>query len=353
MLEKIIKNKRKLIIIGVILTAILGIIGITLVNKIGQNNKVRQIAKAEEEYGYNKPYIPEGFTHVEGQWNTGYVIEDSKNQNQFVWIPIDGTTVTFQRKNFSTTDVGMNACTDEAQKEYMESVEKYGGYYVARYEAGIPQNADFQNDDMDVTGKPVSKKGAQIWNNISYTKAKTNAEQMYATNAELTSSLMNSYAYDTMLIWLEANEYNVETDSKNWGNYANNSQTNHNVENAGNNVAWKANNIYDIAGNVSEWTTEETEQEDEIKSIYRGGSYYNDGNITPAGIRQADKPDKIANNIGFRAILYKTGNPVIEGYNEPYIPNGFTHIEGEWNTGYVIKENTTRKRICMDTSRWI
>lgn len=336
MLEKLKRNKRKIIIASVIIILLVSL-GI-IVNTIGRNNKITEIAKAEEEYNYDKPYIPEGFRYVEGTWDTGYVIEDSEKGNQFVWIPVDGTTVSLKRKNFSITDITMEGANEELDDTFSESVEKYGGYYVGRYESGVPEGSSFESeDDMDINGKPVIKNGVQIWNNISYSNAKTSAEQMYATKSEITSNIMNSYAYDTMLTWIESKGYNVETDSKDWGNYSNNSNTNNQVETAGSNNNWKANNIYDIAGNISEWTSEKIDN----GYIHRGGSYYNDGNITPAGYRAGANETKIANNIGFRVLMYKTGNATIEGYNEPYVPTGFTHTEGEWNTGFVIKEDST------------
>lgn len=54
------------------------------------------------------PYIPTGFYYVGGTWDTGLVISDSVNDlnagenetlmgNQFVWIPVDGTNVTYAR----------------------------------------------------------------------------------------------------------------------------------------------------------------------------------------------------------------------------------------------------------------
>lgn len=333
------KINKKIIISVVSIIVIVVVSTITIKNKNILENIGKMLRRAEEteSFSYNNPYMPNGFYYIEGEWDTGFVIEDAANGNQFVWIPVDGTNVKLERKNYSVTDVQMEECTEHLDSIFEESVLKYGGYYVARYESGIPNNITFESeDDMDISGKPVSIRGRQIWNNISYSYAKASAEQMYGTNAEVTSSIMNSYAYDTMLTWLETKGYNLE-DSSSWGNYSNNSQTNEQVEAAGSVNTWKANNIYDLAGNVSEWTSEKNGSQ----YIYRGGSYLNAGNITPAEIREAGSEGKTSNAIGFRAILYKTGNSTIEGYNEPYVPIGFTHIEGEWNTGFVIREDVT------------
>lgn len=340
MLEKIKENKRKLIIIGIILLiAILLTVGIIIATKKGRNNRITEIAKAqEEEYGWDKPYKPEGFTFVEGTVENGYVIKEDSTGNEFVWIPIKPETVgKLQRKGWSKTAIAINECIETLDATFEESVQKYGGYYVARYEAGVPEGKTFETEEeMNISGKPVSKKAVAVWNNINYNNAKASAEQMYATNPEITSSLMNSYAYDTMLIWLESNGINVELDSNAWGNYIG-EQGGTKVEKSGTNENWKANNIYDLAGNVNEWTSEESGE----NYICRGGNFNTPGDITPAGYREAASQDKIANNIGFRPIMYKTGNPTIEGYDDPYIPEGFEKVEGEWDTGFVIKENST------------
>ena len=47
--------------------------------------------------GYDTPYVPSGFEHTEGTWNTGYVIKDTSNGNEFVWVPVNGTDVKIKR----------------------------------------------------------------------------------------------------------------------------------------------------------------------------------------------------------------------------------------------------------------
>ena len=217
-MKKIKNNWVKIISLFIVLVIAIGLI-LTRTEIINQI-KNRRNAEEETSYAYNNPYIPDGFYYVDGDWDTGFIIEDAANGNQFVWVPVDGTTVKLERKNYSVADANMDECSEELDSVFSDSVTEYGGYYVARYESGIPQNSNFETaDDMDSTGKPVSKQGATVWNNISYTNAKASAEQMYATKSEITSSLMNSYAYDTMLTWIESKGFNVETDSKSWGNY--------------------------------------------------------------------------------------------------------------------------------------
>ena len=216
--------------------------------------------------GYDNPYIPNGFTHIEGEWNTGYVIKEETTGNEFVWIPVDGYNLNLERSEFEKTFASMEKSTDSIEIAFRISVYTHGGYYVGRYEAGI------DNTSGDNVGLPVSKKGVEPWTNISMNNAKQSAQKMYEQNNEINSSLMNSYAYDTMLNWLKKQDYSistydVDTNSSTWGNYKNNA--NGTKELTGSNESWKANNIYDIAGNVWEQTTEN--YKDEV--VVRGGDY--------------------------------------------------------------------------------
>ena len=52
---------------------------------------------------------------------------------------------------------------------------KYGGFYIGRYEAGIPEG---NTSPSNKTGIPVSKKGAIVWTSIDYTNSKASAESM-------------------------------------------------------------------------------------------------------------------------------------------------------------------------------
>ena len=76
----------------------------------------------------------------------------------------------------------------------------------------------------------------------------------------------------------------IQSDSRSWGNY--NNSVGGAAENSGSrqpsgiNEYWKVNNIYDLAGNVREWTQENystgTSRAD------RGGDYGGDGDYNPA-----------------------------------------------------------------------
>ncbi len=235
--------------------------------------------------------IPEGFSYVEGTKDTGLVIED-KEGNQFVWVPVEytatgvtdangldtGFTVVFKRGTAQETATGsgiykMTGVLDEKYSEppadgfmanveeyyaMMKSVQKYNGFYIARFEAGEENN------------KIVSKKGTNVYNSVD----SSIRSSMYKGSASVVSTLCYGVQWDATLNFVSDTEHNI-TDSRSWGNYqtsigaaATNSGT---LQTCGTNEAWKAKNIYDLAGNVEEWTMEYSGSG---CFALRGGAYY-------------------------------------------------------------------------------
>ena len=163
-------------------------------------------------------------------------------------------------------------------KKMIESVSKCGGFYIGRYE---------------LSGVGVQKDKATL--------TKTNWYDLY--NACRSSKLQASDKVKTQMIWgcqwdITMNwlissgaktSDEVNKDSSSWGNYSD-SKENAKVtvteddgtttnkygskQNTGYSEYWKANNIYDLAGNVSEWTQEANSAYDRA---LRGGCYYSSG----------------------------------------------------------------------------
>ena len=192
-----------------------------------------------------------------------------------------------------------------------ESVNTYGGFYIARYEAGDGDaNGTPRSSSSSNSNTVVSKKGAIVYNYISQTDSITRAESMYAGK----SKLISGAGWDRTLNWLIETKAKTENEifvnSSSWGNYYNstgNAKTNSGSGNmnytTGRNEAWKANNIYDLAGNVWDWTTEAGSSG---KRVNRGGNYRDDDFTFPASARSSYNPDSSAYNygIGFRPALY-------------------------------------------------
>ena len=191
-----------------------------------------------------------------------------------------------------------------------ESVNTYGGFYIARYEAGDGDaNGTPRSSSSSNSNTVVSKKGAIVYNLISQPDSITRAESMYAGK----SKLISGAGWDRTLNWLietkAKTENEVFVNSSSWGNYndsTGNAKTNSGPSNlnytTGRNEAWKANNIYDLAGNVWDWTTEARSSD---KRVSRGGDYNDRGSIYPASNRYGDYgPDYSDINFGFRPALY-------------------------------------------------
>ena len=270
---------------------------------IGNTSKVKeewQDTIASVKYGVP---IPIGFTYKEGTKDTGLVIQDKKG-NEFVWVPATENTyvkdTSFSGAKPTGDDTLPNGITDETA-----DVKKYGGFYIGRYEAGIPEG---DTSPSNKTGIPVSKKGATVWTNIDYTNAKTNAESMIS-NEYVQTGLLTGKAWDTTCHWIEdiLSSINASAslrDSRYYGNYSNSlapaNENSGTKRTAGFSENWKVKNIYDLAGNVWEWTSEANSS----YFIHRGGSYKYDGSVYPVSYRDYSFVSSTFDGVGFRSRLY-------------------------------------------------
>ena len=216
--------------------------------------------------------------------------------------------------NFETVDamieIYSQSCKQTTDNDTnQESVNTYGGFYIARYEAGDGDaNGTPRSDSSSNSNTVVSKKGAIVYNYISQPDSITRAESMYAGK----SKLISGAGWDRTLNWLietkAKTENEVFVNSSSWGNYddsTGNAKTNSGYGNmnytTGRNEAWKANNIYDLAGNVEDWTTEASSSG---RQVGRGGSYPGSGSDNPASERYTGYPYGSDSDIGFRPALY-------------------------------------------------
>ena len=244
--------------------------------------------------------IPRGFTYVTGTKETGTVIEDSIG-NQFVWIPATETNYVKEPSFPGVTPTGDDTLLPKDITDEAADVKKYGGFYIGRYEAGIPTG---DTSTSNKTGVPVSKQGATVWTDINYDNAKASAESMINNNPYVQTGLLTGKAWDRTCHWID--DVVDIRNSCTYGNYSN-SQSPANVTGygekqvAGFSDKWSVKNIYDLAGNVWEWTSEAGS----TFLIVRGGVYLNNGDVSPVSCRGVFyDPSYAGGNIGFRSRLY-------------------------------------------------
>ena len=256
---------------------------------------------------YSDPIIPKGFAPVnEGNatWGSadgyqkGLVIQDASG-NQFVWVPVDGTTVKFEEYDFGK-GVSFSDCSETVPTEISTSITNNGGFYIARYEAGKPEGVTLATDG---TVKPVSQQGATVWNGIAWSDDETNddtnpgngavtvARNMYPatdTNYGVASTLIHGTQWDTALKFIGAygGDTTYATDSTGKGNYngmsgADDIYSVSKPAECGAREGFKQKNIYDMAGNVYEWTMEKYS----TYRVGRGGNYFNSSSRYSASYR--------------------------------------------------------------------
>ena len=282
----------------------------------------------EDTYG-NQVKIPKGFkiandsaTDVTG----GIVIEDATYTNtigsQFVWIPVgtgenaikkanketveielgrynftknsDGTITTSEYSGSYTEDTTAshdssrgNAIAKDIEK-FKTSANSNHGYYIGRYEAGVVDynssvSTSNSNNETNWTGytgdniKLVCKKEQQVWNYVTQNKASEVSRNMYGSEAKVTSDLINSYAWDTAIVFIQ--KCGTESNSSTYSYTVGLSSTSKSApQTTGTNILKatskvdKQCNIFDMAGNCSEWTTE-TSSHSAYPCVLRGGIY--------------------------------------------------------------------------------
>ena len=299
---------------------------------------------ADGEHTVNTGFvIYEGTTAVTNSnaWN------ESCTRNQWVWVPVPDVSRIYETDangkkksklyQFSSTgrstytnsnyepgvlsaldteeDFGWQGTTkkmflNELQNEFEEtikSIEKYGGFYIGRYETGN------LSADEPVVQRMNTSISSQNW----YTEYKK--IKRMSTDVNVSTSMIWGCLWDETLQWLVdsgAKTYAEMNNSIMWGNYANISfeyktntyGTTSSKESysstripSGSTEYSKANNIYDMAGNVWEGTLEGNGSK---YRWFRGGGFNNYGANNPASDRIDNVPYISYDIDGFRSYFY-------------------------------------------------
>ena len=280
--------------------------------------------------------IPKGFVYVGGTRETGLIISDNMDDrekgeswevakdlkgNQFVWVPVKNFE-DFKRypgySNGKVTELyGYTEPYNTEQEEYnkmVESVKHYGGFYVARYEAGTTLTSE-RGSTAGIEDEVVIKQGAIVYNYVGWSNSDDLNVQIGGA-VELSRNLYNNpekygvvstlcygVQWDAIMVWVDNKYITSECDVNN--SIVVNSTTKGNYSfmeplYSGALSDYSIKNIYDLAGNLDEWTMEVNS---ENSRTLRGGDYESI-NKDSVSTRKMDHQSNIQRYYGFRPTLY-------------------------------------------------
>ena len=301
--------------------------GLTIQDSKGNQYVWIEVPKTSEVYptaGLNiKDFTTEEYTAIETDLHT--YTNDYR----------DGTS--YKDEYYSDATTGLKSEQYTALKQKMlKSVYKNGGFYIGKYETGIESTPKTSGSSTTTPEEiPVIKQNAYPYNYVTCSQAQTLANKMESGN--YTSSLMFGVQWDLVLKYLETKgtaQADLKTDSTSWGNYSNNlwNITNENskyailntsnytldwtsgaygVKGSSKNIllstgaseTFSKQGIYDLAGNVWEWTLEYTAHSSYPCAI-RGGNFNYNGSNYPAANRYYSFTTVYSSDFGFRLSLY-------------------------------------------------
>ena len=306
-------------------------------DNIGRVLSTTDNTELQDAYG-NKIVVPAGFKIVSNSdtnnattVDKGIVIEDvtlgATAGSQFVWIPVGKiyTDIAKTDANAKTIELGRYEFDSNGNKSaysgsYVEedkgdtnttlknygntiaknitnfknSVTTNGGYYIRRYEARTTTKRTAEGNALT----QITEKGTdQIYNYVKQPQAAKLSQEMYNSN-KFTSDLMNSYAWDTATLFLQTcgeEKYSRKTSVNN--SLASKGTNSSDYTGTRDTVC----NVYDMASNVLEWTTE-TSDYSYRPCVTRGGSYNDSYSYTSN--RVIDGTSSSIDRNGFRPLLF-------------------------------------------------
>ena len=310
----------------------------------------RQLSQVEasthlENYTYtdaekNTAKIPAGFavSNVDGEnlVSKGLVIIGTTG-NEYVWIPcttdsndtnklqykreeaawgieddngtkatkdeltLVGVTPSKEESDNGITTTVLNEIVNQVNSE-IASVEANGGYYIGRYETGKETNV------------AVIKQNQEPYTNIKWSEAYALAKGIDVGN-KANSYLCSSYAWDTTIKFIQthstATNYGTSRDglNENWTDKEVKNKNGNVIKPSGTAMRLKTGlttpsaDIYDMGGNVAEFTTEINPLI--TRSIFLRGDYYYVGLFFGApGDRWFTQSNAIRDGFGFRSTLF-------------------------------------------------
>ena len=323
--------------------------GVVISDDVRDQNKYAGIADVPAGAKYNEDGTVKTYTDAEYKNLSKEEKKDVLMGNQFVWIPI--TANEYVKKDWKKSSATWETTTNGTE---LPQIQKYGGFYIGRYEAGTSNislstginfgnqntSSSWRNDDFSirdelnhtVTGKITLKAGEIPYYHADYFTALKLSNSMYQTDY-VQSVLVTGTMWDAMMKFIAESDDTVVTSST-WGNYTDGNVTyiegkgRYATVNSSNGAMTSAftkcdgkyyygikttaisedvkkKNLYDVAGNLWEWTEEAAYPNDTNESyVLRGGAFDSICMIRPACYRGYKSMQSTFIDYGFRPALF-------------------------------------------------
>ena len=249
----------------------------TGVNLATNPNTERPMAKLQSGSSTNYEGLLYNFSGTTSTYEPGYTVTDTSTFREPAYL--SGSSY-----DDNTTYGGLFNSSD-LQTEYnkvVSSINKYGGFYVGRYELGLEgTNPVSKPASETVTTAAANNSNTNSWYGL-YSKCKS-----YSAD-NLTSTMMWGSQYDAMMNWMAKTGKTVGTADSSKYNTA---------TTTGSKEDDKINNVYDLYGCHYEWTLEAFDTDTRVS---RGGIY---DNVSPS-TRSTYSPSRTYDYIGSRLSLY-------------------------------------------------
>ena len=284
----------------------------------------------------NQVVVPAGFKVVNKDANVtdGIVVEDVSHSatagSQFVWIPVgevvkdsagNKETITLGRYSFDSSGNATaysGTYTEDTASNHNSSygntiakdIEDFKnkvtntthGYYIGRYESRTSTERKSETDKpTQITIKPDK----YVYNYITQLQAAELSRGMYSSDSNFESDLMNSYAWDTAVYFLQ--KFDNRANKASLKPYSQQTSLNDSLASQGTNNLSEGSkqdvicNVYDMASNCWEWTTE-TCSDSTYPCTSRGGGFGNSSYHTSS--RYRDSTSSSYDLFSFRSLLY-------------------------------------------------
>lgn len=220
---------------------------------------------------------------------------------------------------------------NQLKNKMLSSIYNNKGFWISQYEVGTNQQ---RTNVTTTTTSLSSKEGEYPYNYVTIDQSQDIAEEIIKEQ-NCTGSLMFGVQWDLVLKFIETTKAKTKdkiiTDSTSWGNYKNSSfnitkgkygttlwvDVNGTFSKSGSDMVMLSTgaternsvlNIYDLAGNMEEWTLERNiNNDDKPPYVTRGGSYMDDvvDDINNSYVSKRNVPTVSSESyIGFRIAIY-------------------------------------------------